>query len=356
MLRDEESWEAGGRSESSCSGNRDLIHAGDRSWLNIWDFPCPNKVKMFLWQFAHNILALKRNLVRKRDKIEDTRCLMCNRFDEDGAHLFMKCKKVKVCWRGLGLEIMRREMAECVTPSEVLEMLWKMPLEKQLLIIILWWQWWDQRNKFRMDGACLSEQHLVHVVKCYAAEYLELFVKAKDDKLVARQRWMPPQQEWLKVNVDRAFRENLCRGGWGCIIRDAEGHMVVARTGNSNRINCASVNELMAVREALKLAEELRISKLIVESDAMLLVQAINRREEYLSASAVIIQDIKAHMSLSFNRCVVQFVKRDCNMAAHLLAQYGVTQEGMSSWYWDGDVPAFIAATIMGDLPRSSVV
>jgi hypothetical protein len=113
---------------------------------------------------------------------------------------------------------------------------------------------------------------------------------------------------------------------------------------------------LMAVREALKLVEELGINQLIVESDAMLLVQAINRREEDPSASAVIIQDIKAHMSLSFNQCVVQFVKRDCNVAAHLLAQYGVTQEGMSSWYWDGDVPAFITATVMSDLPRSSVI
>jgi hypothetical protein len=62
-------------------------------------------------------------------------------------------------------------------------------------------------------GVCLSEQHLVHVVKCYVAEYLQLFVNAKDNKLVTRQRWKPLQQEWLKVNVDGAFRENLCRGG-----------------------------------------------------------------------------------------------------------------------------------------------
>jgi hypothetical protein len=52
-----------GRSESSRSGNMDLICAGDGSWLNIWDLPCRNKVKTFMWQFAHN--ALRRNLVRK---------------------------------------------------------------------------------------------------------------------------------------------------------------------------------------------------------------------------------------------------------------------------------------------------
>jgi hypothetical protein len=34
-------------------------------------------------------------------------------------------------------------------------------------------------------------------------------------------------------------------------------------------------------------------------------------------------------MSLSFNQCVVQFVKRDCNVAAHLLAQYGACLDGV---------------------------
>jgi ribonuclease HI len=111
--------------------------------------------------------------------------------------------------------------------------------------------------------------------------------------------------------VDGAFRENLCRGGWGCIIRDAESHMVAARAESSNKINCVSISELTAVREALMLGEELDINKLIVESDVMLMVQAINRREEDLSASAV----TSAHMSLSFNQCVVQFAKRDCSFA-----------------------------------------
>jgi hypothetical protein len=107
----------------------------------------------------------------------------------------MKCKKVKACWRGLGLEMMKREMVECDTPSKVLAELWKMSREIQLLVIILWWPWWDQRNKFRMDGVCLSEQHLVHAVKCCAAEYLQLFVNAKDNKLVTKWRWKPLQKE-----------------------------------------------------------------------------------------------------------------------------------------------------------------
>jgi hypothetical protein len=34
----------------------------------------------------------------------DTKCVMCNRLDEDGGHLFLKCKLVKKVWRELNLE------------------------------------------------------------------------------------------------------------------------------------------------------------------------------------------------------------------------------------------------------------
>jgi hypothetical protein len=41
--------------------------------------------------------------------------------------------------------------------------------------------------------------------------------------------------------------------------------MVAARAESSNKINCVSISELTAVREALMLGEELDINKLIVD-------------------------------------------------------------------------------------------
>lgn len=37
-------------------------------------------------------------------RVDDIRYIICNRLDEIGAHLYMKCKKIKECWRFLGLE------------------------------------------------------------------------------------------------------------------------------------------------------------------------------------------------------------------------------------------------------------
>lgn len=66
----------------------------DPTWEKIWKLECPNKVKHFIWRLAHNSHLLRRNLARRGMQI-DTKCLVCDRLDEDGGHLFLKCKLAK---------------------------------------------------------------------------------------------------------------------------------------------------------------------------------------------------------------------------------------------------------------------
>lgn len=78
----------------------------DNFWRKLWKLKCSGKIKHFLWRMAHNSLALRVNL-RRRGMELDTKCVMCNRLDEDGGHLFLKCKLVKQLWRELNLEDVR---------------------------------------------------------------------------------------------------------------------------------------------------------------------------------------------------------------------------------------------------------
>ena len=39
--------------------------------------------------------------------VVDTRCVVCNRLDEDGAHLFLKCKTIAKVWDLLELDSVR---------------------------------------------------------------------------------------------------------------------------------------------------------------------------------------------------------------------------------------------------------
>ena len=64
----------------------------------IWSVKLPGKVRVFLWRLAHNSLPLRLNVKRKKVEL-DTLCPMCNRLDEDGGHLFFRCKGLKKLWR-----------------------------------------------------------------------------------------------------------------------------------------------------------------------------------------------------------------------------------------------------------------
>jgi hypothetical protein len=72
-------------------------------WNDIWSCPCPPNVRQFLWRIAHDSIPHRCNIARKGIDI-DPLCLVCGRLNEDGAHLFLKCKGVKQIWRNMGLE------------------------------------------------------------------------------------------------------------------------------------------------------------------------------------------------------------------------------------------------------------
>lgn len=80
-------------------------------WQKLWNLDCPPKIKHFLWRLSQNTLAVKNILKRRGMKI-DTCCSLCRRLDEDGGHLFLKCKEVKGVWRELNLEAVWCSLSE----------------------------------------------------------------------------------------------------------------------------------------------------------------------------------------------------------------------------------------------------
>jgi len=74
-----------------------------RMWKELWGLKWHGKIRYFIWRFAHNSLAVRRNLERRGMEV-DTWCVLCNSGWEDGGHLFFNCKHVKHVWQALGLE------------------------------------------------------------------------------------------------------------------------------------------------------------------------------------------------------------------------------------------------------------
>jgi hypothetical protein len=160
-------------------------NADDFKWGKLWQLNIPNKIKMFLWRFAHNSLPLRRNIAR-RGVESDTRCPTCYILDEDSGHLFFNCKAVKLCWRELGMENVRYLLETCRSGKEVIEKIWSFNVKEQLKIWVLLWRWWSARNKANAGERMATNAEVCHSVGYHLMEFEQPTKLGNDTKGVSR--------------------------------------------------------------------------------------------------------------------------------------------------------------------------
>ncbi|KAE8801044.1 Threonine dehydratase [Hordeum vulgare] len=100
-----------------------LDNTDDDAWKRLWKLPCPKNIQVFAWRLKHESLALRTNIEHKGIRVADTKCLLCGRVDEDGAHLFIKCKLVKQGWRDLAMEKERMDLKDITSVQAMFDYL-----------------------------------------------------------------------------------------------------------------------------------------------------------------------------------------------------------------------------------------
>jgi hypothetical protein len=151
-------------------------------------------------------------------------CVICGQYDEDGAHLFFKCKTVQHIWAELQLDGVRQDLAKKLSAREVLEAILKLAPETQSRVITLLYIWWSERCSVREGGQQRSASHLAWLINSYAEEWSP-FKQAKErgDQSRVRKAWKPPPENSVMLNCDGAFFAGGRIGGWSFVIREWDG-------------------------------------------------------------------------------------------------------------------------------------
>jgi hypothetical protein len=142
----------------------------------------------------------------------------------------------------------------------------------------------------------------------------------------------------IKINTEGAFDRDTRTGGWGFIARDAKGSVRGAGTGRVNHAGSVLQTEAMACAEALQVASDWGMCNVIIETDALKLVSALQSSEYDLSPEGVMFRDIRVFISLNFGNVEVSFAPCMCNNVAHALAAYGVSHMAEHE-LWVDEVP-----------------
>ena len=190
------------------------------------------------------------------------------------------------------------------------------------------WSIWYRRNKVVHDSLCLAPSQIWGFAQRTQEDYKGALVVHQIRQRPTDVRWSAPPPGYYKINVDGAIDESRRMSSVGVIIRDCEGRVVVARSKVLNAMYEAETIEAFAVEEGILLAYERGLNQVVIESDSLSVVQAINTNS-IMEELGSIIQGIIGFLR-AFGSWNLKHLKREFNRATHELAQLakvtGVTQ------------------------------
>jgi len=217
--------------------------------------------------------------------------------------------------------------------------------------VLLIWKWWDVRHKVNAGEMQQSCHEVAHVVAAMTSD-LQKEEKGERDRncINTRRCWSLPPPDWPKVNFDGAFCKESKFGSWGFIIRDYMGAPILAGAGCIGPVQDALRSEAVACLKALEAADLHGISRIILETDANQMDEAIRTTKRDLAPSGNLFRDIRELLYERFLCLHLVHVPRVCNSSAHELAKISRSRVPGQSYVWTDSLPVSVHDMVASDL------
>ena len=184
------------------------------------------------------------------------------------------------------------------------------------------WTLWLHRNRvlFRNERV---QDNLKPTVLAKAVEfaYIGINEKLNTTHRSIQVRWTKPPLSWQKLNSDGSSIGNPGRAGGGGLIHDDKGVWVKGYARNIGHITSVAA-ELWALCDGLRLCSALKIPDVIIELDAKLIVDLLQKEEGHQNCIDALVSDFKSELR-AIPMVQVQHCYREANICADALARRG---------------------------------
>ncbi|CAN1779029.1 Putative ribonuclease H protein At1g65750 [Linum perenne] len=306
-----------------------LVAASNESegllWKTVWRWQGPNRVRFFLWLTAHN--RLLTNVERKRRHLSaEEYCDHCRDAVEDTLHVLRDCRFARKLWVSI-LPPDRIPNFFSGTLQDWLIRELKDPEFGQLVGIAAWLLWKARNEAIFENTPVTSDQLRLRVLYWIAGVRETMKAQLQSLSNIANRRretlisWIPPPDDWLKINTDGSVIHPHSLAAAGGIIRDFQGHAI---DGFSANLGACSIMraELLAAEIGLTRAWDLGAKKVILELDSLAAVLSIQELSAWDTRHGLTLRQIQLLRSRDW-QAVVQHCYREANRAADLLAHLG---------------------------------
>ncbi|KAK3211934.1 hypothetical protein Dsin_016640 [Dipteronia sinensis] len=265
-------------------------------------------------------LPMQSNLV-KRGMVVERWCPFCFNNLETVFHSLWNCHVLKVVRRRFP-KIKGMSISENISFLELM-----ISCRNQLCLVV--WRTWYRRNAKIYSSANVFIKDIVPLAESFLDDFRRVNSNCDDgpgspsgDEMIIPS-WRPPDSGLFRLNTNAAIDGTMNRVGTGAIIRNSDGMVMPSCV----QVLSVSYSPLMA--EALAILWGIRFVRdsgrwpCQIESDSQVVVSLVNSVKVPVADIGLIISDIVKLMDTS-PRCVLNFIPRKANMAAHCLAKLGL--------------------------------
>ena len=135
-----------------------------------------------------------------------------------------------------------------------------------------------------------------------------------------KDNWEPPPVGFYTINVDGAIPLANGHSGIGVVVRDSDSKFVAAMSLPLQGRYSIEETEAAAVEQGCVLAKKLGLERVIIESDSLLTVQAVEAND-VRGVVGHIVKGIVQSLC-SFQESKIKHINRTSNKIAHELAQH----------------------------------
>ena len=314
-------------------------------WTSIWSLKCPGKVRHFLWKVCKNILPTNLSLwLRKVSK--DKRCGLCGLAESSG-HALWECGMAEAVWKEAKFSV----KGGCLPFRDFIDVVWKVwenqkegELER---LVCLAWCIWKNRNAVKFGGKGKEARSIVSEANALVEEFgllPEVLIHSASPRTGT---WTPPRDDWYKINVDGAVFKESSSCGIRIVIRNERGELMGAMSKKLEFPLGALEVEAKAFEEGLSLDGDLGLRQVVLEGDSKAITDALRGCCSPPLSIKMITDGIMGQKQNAL-AWEVSWVRRNCNMAAHLLARNA--QFVSESIVWVEDIPPCIEFQVSKDV------
>ena len=146
----------------------------------------------------------------------------------------------------------------------------RLPREELEYFLVQAWMRWSQRNAVIHGGQLKEPGWLNRRAKECLGEYRKAQVTLMATNIPAGSFvWRAPPSEEYKMNFDAAvFSYQQC-SGFGAIIRNSNGEVMVGMSAKGSYVHSSEEAEVMACRRMVEFSRDAGFSRLIIEEDCL---------------------------------------------------------------------------------------